>query len=668
MQSLQWYVNRLGRMSPSELTYRVAQAAKVTTHRWAGLDQRAAPEPHAGPTGARFVHKDVYVDATPYIAQAEAIMAGRYQIFDLENRDLGALPEWNRDPLTGRLAPLLHAASLDYRDEQLVGNIKYLWEPNRHLHLPQLAQAYALTDELRYAHAVRDQVSSWITQCPCGRGPNWSSCLELAIRLINWSITWQLLGGFEAPLFRDAEGRRFRDQWLRSIYQHARAISGRLSRFSSANNHLIGEAAGVWIASLTWNYWPRMRYWGLRCKTILENEALTQNATDGGNREQAFAYQQFVLDFLLLAGLAARGADDDFSVDYWNRILGMLEFIAAMMDAGGNVPMVGDADDGYVARLSPEPWFDNYHSLLATGAVLFDRADFAHKAGPIDDKTRWLLGANAIAQCSHEAAARRSAETPRAFPQSGYYLLGSAFDTPDEVRMLIDAGPLGYLSIAAHGHADALSVVLSIAGREILVDPGTYAYHTEPQWRSYFRSTRAHNTALVDDQDQSRQVGNFMWSRHAGAKCLLFNANGIEQRFAGEHDGYESLSDPLTHRREITYDTARRTFEFTDVFECEAAHRVCLSWHFAESAEPVAHGDELQVRAGRYLVRIIPVDRPAHVHVFRGGDAMQGGWISRRFGCKAPTTTVVWQSHIHGTTQLRTRIECEAVWQPGAGA
>ena len=660
MQRLQWYVNRLGRMSPSELTYRVAQAARETTHKWTRLDQLDAPAPHAAPTRAGFVHRDVYVDSAPYTEQADRLIAGRHDIFDLEGHDLGRSPEWNRDPLTGCLAPLSHAVSLDYRDEQLVGNIKYLWEPNRHLHVPQLAQAYVLTGEERYALAVQSHVSSWMDQCPCGRGPNWSSSLELAIRLINWSITWQLLGGAEAPLFRDPTGREFRDRWLRCVYQHARSISGRLSRFSSANNHLIGEAAGVWIASVTWNCWPRMRYWGLRCKQILETEALTQNAPDGGNREQAFSYQQFVLDFLLLSGLAARSAGEDFAPDYWQRIETMLEFVAAMMDAAGNMPMVGDADDGYVVKLSPDPAFDNYRSLLATGAMLFDRPDFARKAGGIDAKTRWLIGANAIAQ-HHSRPDKRNgvAALSRAFPQSGYYLLGDRFDTSDEVKMLIDAGPLGYLSIAAHGHADALGIVLNVAGHDVLVDPGTYAYHTEPEWRSYFRSTRAHNTAMVDERDQSRQAGNFMWSRHARAKCLLFNANGIEQRFAGEHDGYETLGDPVTHRREITYDTASRVFDITDTFECDAAHRVCLSWHFAESLDPVVHGDEMDVMAGRYRIRLVPVDRPAHVHVYRGGAAQQGGWISRRFGRKVPATTVAWQSHIHGTTTLHTRIYCE---------
>jgi hypothetical protein len=45
------------------------------------------------------------------------------------------------------------------------------------------------------------------------------------------------------------------------------------------------------------------------------------------------------------------------------------------------------------------------------------------------------------------------------------------------------------------------------------------------------------------------------------------------------------------------------------------------------------------------------------VEVHRGGTAAQGGWISRRFGHKQPTTTVLWYSRISGSTMLRTRID-----------
>ena len=367
-------------------------------------------------------------------------------------------------------------------------------------------------------------------------------------------------------------------------------IAGNLSRFSSANNHLIGEAAGVYVAASTWPLWPQMAEWGERCRLVLEEECHKQNAPDGGNREQAFAYQTFVLDFLLIAGLAARGRGEDFSPVYWRRIETMIDFLASMTSVTGNLPMIGDADDGYVVKLAAEPGFSPHISQIVTGAVLFGREDLASKAGALDGKTATLLGVEAVRRLAQLRIRGRHGFRPRMqFPESGYYLLGTAFETPDEVRLLVDSGSLGYLSIAAHGHADALSFVLSIGDREILVDPGTYAYHTEPSWRRYFRSTLAHNTVGIDGEDQSVQAGNFMWTHHAQARCIEFETGTERQRFVGEHYGYQRLVDPVVHRREIVHDARRQLIEVTDMLRCDGDHRARRSWHFAEDCVGGAH-------------------------------------------------------------------------------
>ncbi|MGH7926556.1 MAG: heparinase II/III family protein, partial [Candidatus Binatia bacterium] len=319
------------------------------------------------------------------------MIKGEFPILSLKNTNLSSPPEWNRDPLTGTVAPQVFGKAIDYRDSAKVGDIKYLWELNRHLQFPVLAQAYYLSGESRYLEAIQTQLDSWLDQCPYPSGPNWISSLELGIRLINWSLTWQLLrlkrpekSLFESP---DLEGR-----WLDSIYRHAHFIQGYFSRYSSANNHLIGEAAGLFIASMTWPFWKDMKDWGRISYRILVEEALKQNALDGVNREQTVSYQQFVLDFMLLAVLAGKTNAIEFPKEYWARMEALMEFIAAIMDVAGHVPMIGDADDALVARLSQEVDFCPYRSLLATGTLLFSRADFRSKAGKLDDKTRWLLG------------------------------------------------------------------------------------------------------------------------------------------------------------------------------------------------------------------------------------------------------------------------------------
>ena len=57
-------------------------------------------------------------------------------------------------------------------------------------------------------------------------------------------------------------------------------------------------------------------------------------------------------------------------------------------------------------------------------------------------------------------------------------------------------------------------------GTDVLADPGTYCYHGEPRWRSYFRSTLAHNTIEVGGRDQSTSGGPFLWTRHARSRLI----------------------------------------------------------------------------------------------------------------------------------------------------
>jgi hypothetical protein len=644
-------------MSVPELLHRVQQKASARIEKLGIGTADSVPRADLSRSARGFVGPDSCAASEPYVQAAAAVLAGDLRVFGLDYAG-GAIPQWNRDPKTGTVAPLKFGKTLNYRDESLVGDIKYLWEPNRHLHLVTLAQAYRLTRDQRFLHGVRLQLESWFAQCPYLLGPNWSSSLELGIRLINWSIVWQLIGGISSPAFAGKHGASFRESWLRSIYQHMHFIRGHFSRYSSANNHLIGEAAGLFVGAVTWPFWERCRRWGDDAQGVLEREAQLQNAPDGVNREQAVSYQQFVLDFLLIPALAGRANGQEFSRECWQRIEAMLEYLASIMDVGGHVPMIGDADDGYAVRLSQEPDFCPYRSLLATGAILFRRGDLKAKAGRLDDKTRWLVGADAQREYDTLPAEPHALPVRRVFPDGGYYIVGCDFETDREIRGIVDVGPLGYLSIAAHGHADALALTLSVGGREFLVDPGTYAYHTQKQWRDYFRGTAAHNTVVVDGQNQSEIGGNFMWLHHAEARCELWESNDGEDRLVGAHNGYGRLPDPVVHRRTIVLDKGSRTFDIDDQLLCEGEHTVDRCWHFAESCEVVVQSDcSVVARSGSYSIRIVPGELNVEAFDRRGVADPIGGWVSRSFDMKTQSASVVWRSHIQGNTTLRAKVE-----------
>jgi hypothetical protein len=651
-RKLVWRLNRLRCMTPAEVASRVLRVLQARAERSGGLAARTTPEPDLAAFSNHWLHADAGVDHEPYVRAADRIAAGSLDVFALRGVALGTPPRWNRDPKTGIEAPLEFGKELDYRDAGRVGDIKYLWEPNRHAHLVMLAQAWALTRKAEYLDSIAEQLASWFLACPYGYGPNWASSLEVALRLLNWSCAWQLLG-------REAIERypELRDQWLKSVYQHAHFVRGWLSLHSSANNHLIGEAAGLFIAGLAWPHWPAARGWVAAGKEILEREALAQNAPDGVNREQAVWYQQFVLDLLVTALLAGKANGQWFSADYESRIEVMMDFIASIMDAGGNVPMIGDADDGHALSLFPGKDFSPYKSLLALGAILFKRGDFKLKAGALDDRARWLLGAAADAEFALLDIEKTRLPLRQAFPEGGYYVLGCEFDSTHEIRLVADAGPLGYRSIAAHGHADALSFTLSAAGTEFLIDPGTYAYHTQERWRQYFRGTAAHNTVRIDGLDQSVPGGKFMWLKHARSACSLWLSSADQDTFEGWHDGYMRLEDPVKHRRLIQVQKMARQVLIEDTLEMEDEHDVELFFHCSEHCyvEPLPGGYLLSA-GGSSLKLLVPQAENAIHLVQRASVAPIAGWVSRAFDRREPTSTIVWRARLSGLSRLRTVI------------
>ena len=662
--TLAWKLNRLKAMGPAEVCWRVRQAvAAAFERRGFGLADDVSAGKGTG--GSAWVSPlPEGFDATPYIAAADRLLAGRWDVFSLRDCALGFPPRWNRDPKTGVEAPLAFGKDIDYRNERTVGDIKYLWELNRHLELVTLAQAWHLTRAPRFAEGAHRLLTSWLEQCPYPLGPNWTSSLELGVRLVNWTCAWHLFGGEASSLFAAEGGQALKQRWLAAIYQHCYFISGHLSRHSSANNHLFGELMGLFVGSMTWPLWPESADWRARARDELEAEAIKQNGADGANREQAFWYHHEVADMMLLCLLFGRVNGISFSGQFAKRLESMLEFIVAVMDAGGHVPMIGDADDAVMVRFSREPAFCPYRSLLATGAVLFGRGDFKVKAGRFDEKSRWLLG---------DAASERFRALPvtavelarRTFSEGGYYVLGQDFGMPCEVKAVVDAGSLGYLSIAAHGHADALAFTLSAGGNEVLVDPGTYAYHGQKRWRDYFRGTSAHNTLRVDGEEQSVPGGNFQWLSHARARCEHFESGVERDVFEGMHDGYLRLNDPVRHRRRIEFNKRDMRIEVRDSLECSEEHSVEIHWHLAESCAARVSGHAVEVGCANLRIRIECPSELNAPEVVVGRDDPPLGWISRRLGEKKPSASIACTGRISGATSLVTVVTIAIVARSG---
>jgi hypothetical protein len=608
-------------MAWPEVPFRLWRGVATRLERVGIVGRGPVPARDVSTDGPRWIEVAPDVNRSAYLAEADRILAGEVAAFEDAWQPLGDPPEWNRDPRTGRVAPPAFGLAIDHRDAA-VGDPKYLWEVNRQQHLVRLAQAWALTRDRRYLDRVGRDVSSWIEQCPFPTGLNWNSPLEAAIRLISWSVTWQLIGGVSSELFSGEPGQRLRERWLDSVYRHAWFVRHHLSKFSSANNHVLGELAGLYVAATTWPAWPALRAWRGEARRLMLRESLRQTAPDGANREQAVGYHLYALEYMLIAGVAAQAANDAFPAEFWERLRRMVGFLESIGDVAGRVPMFGDSDGGTALRLGPDRCLPPASRYGAWAGLSGAKA--------VTDEGGWL----------RRPAGGLAPEAANAFAETGYYVLASSRSAPGEVLVVADAGPLGLAPLAAHGHADALSFTLTVGGREVLIDPGTFDYYSEPGWRDYFRSTRAHNTVVVDGVDQSVAAGAFLWRHQARTRILSWATSAAEDRLEAEHDGYRRLAAPLVHRRGITLAKREPRIRVTDRFAGAGMHRAEWCWHFAE-------GWTLVVEAGRVtatdgpLVVAMDVPRGLTPSVYRGDATLPAGWRAPAFGRRVPCATLV---------------------------
>jgi hypothetical protein len=656
---LGWYLRRVAAMSPAEVAWRardqMMQAAWSLRQVRPGQIPVETPPPGGDPEFATVLPpgtaERISGEARAAILEsAERLLGGEWEVLGIVRTDL-VQPDWFLDPLTGRRSLQdRYAFRIDHRSEEQVGNVKQVWELSRLQHLTLLATAWFLTHDERYAHRVADQLRSWWRENPFLSGVHWTSGIELGVRLI--SLTWirRLLDDWPgaADLFeRDALA-------LRQIHWHQQYLAAFPSRGSSANNHVIAEVAGQLVASCAFPWFAESERWRRRSERLLEDELVRNTFPSGIGRELASDYQCFVAELGFLAAAEADACGHPLADVVWERLCAMADSAAALVDEKLRPPRQGDSDEGR-ALLLDAPVPNRWPSLLALADALVGRLDWWPQ--PPADAGGVIIGA--MADARHRLAGR-PAQRPSRFADAGITLLRTAgHDHLPEIWCRCDGGPHGYLSIAAHAHADALSVEVRYGGVAILADPGTYCYHGEPPWRSYFRSTIAHNTAELGGRSQSSERGPFMWARHADAREVEVIDDGDIATWTAEHDGYASLDPPALHRRSVLLDRASRSIDITDEIE-GGSHDIRLAFHLG----PEVHV-ELNERCAvlSWPAPSAPVAARLELAsglrwtLHRGETDPILGWYAPGFGRRVPAFSLLGSGRSAPGAPLATRLE-----------
>jgi hypothetical protein len=508
----------------------------------ASLDARFFHGPSHRAQLSRALLQSLPLASSNTIAMAQALLNGGVDLLSQPIRLINGTIDWQADPVSGK--HLWPDASMDERDAiSTGGDVKHVWEINRHQFLVILGRAFWLSGDAEYARRAAFLIEDWIERNPVGRGVNWASHLEVAMRAISW--LWVLPYLLAWP----GLNARFLQQWLHSLTAHHRHLARNLSIYTDPTNHLIGEATALWMLSVCLPELPGARQQAARAQNILIRELGRQVSIDGVNREQASSYHRFVLDFYLQVVVLARRNQRTLPAMVEERVQVMLEFAAALAGAHGHAPMIGDSDD---ARGLPIPqasgW--DFRDLLSTGAALFRRAEWKQAAGGIAEATVWLLGPGVVKDYAALQSAAARPGVGRIFSDGGYCFM--PMHVADEhAELIFDCGPLGLLPNAAHGHADALSVLLRIGGATILGDPGTGTYFADARVRNALRCTAAHNTLSVDALDQADPFATFKWVNPMRSR-LVESYTGMHFDYAhAMHDGYTRLRKPVLHWRSV---------------------------------------------------------------------------------------------------------------------
>jgi hypothetical protein len=610
------------------------------------------------------------------LTRAEAIHRHEFEIFG-ERYACGAEIDWHRDPKSGHRWPLRNAGELRIVNAAPEADVKRPWELARFHHLLPLGKAYLVTREPRHAAEFAAQITRWLKENPYPRGIHWAMPMEAAIRSVNWIAA----GAFFAA--DDALEEPFWQEFLRALFMHGRFVyAHREWNPVARGNHYLACVVGLLYMGAFFSELPEAQRWLRFARREFVREMNAQVREDGVAHEGSSGYHIFVTEMFLTGAMlltrldANKEISGDLKVaatrtdkkelrgpDVWAqlaescgkeftaRLEKMFEFVAALSAGREQTPILGDADDGrllaYCAMETraggPEgrPYKGEIEAaahLLSVGRALFGRSDWPGDAHGCEE-VWWRLGRAPEPPSSPGSTSAESV----AFHHSGYFFFASA-----RMRGSVRCGPLGINGWANHAHCDQLNVEFCWDGKPVVVDPGTYLYSGDAAERNVFRSTRAHNTVMVDGEEQNRfwpgLLFRMMDDTRSDAKVWRAGLERVE--FVGEHAGYQRLRGKVGVTRRVALDRRGDILFVGDALRGTGTHKLEWFFHLAPGIAPkrvekrpgnLAALAELAPETAGYLFqaawRVGPLlmiaAAPENVRL---ETKLESGWVAPRYG------------------------------------
>ena len=412
--------------------------------------------------------------------------------------------------------------SISQRED--IGDIRTNWELNRHYQFAGMAKSFYVTGDFSILEELQELFYDWNNKNHFLCGVEWTSAMEIAIRVNSWIYTYCFLNkAFEKY---NLENNKILKDISRGIIIMTDYIVKHRAKYSSANNHLIVEMYAVGMSGIFFDYKP----WEKLAFNILTDELPRQNYSDGVNKEMSLHYQSFVMEAYGLLMIEMQHNEIEIPEIWKEYLSNMSEFVCDCCGDFGETIVFGDNDEGKILDISGKH-FDHYRYVLNLMGIVLDKR--YSKMDEIHENICWIVDTQYIADSSKKEL--YISPDVKSYKQGGYTLIRCQ---DNKIFIGIDHAELGFGSLAAHGHADALSFQMFIEGIPVFVDPGTYNYHVPKQTRDDFRATKNHNTVCINGENQAEMLGPFLWGKRYLCQMprITVNDDGIniqvETRYA----------------------------------------------------------------------------------------------------------------------------------------
>ncbi len=605
-------------------------------------------------------------ESSALLGDAERIVRGDLPLFRRFGWQTGQPTDYQRDPVSGETWPDCFYGDVPYRNPEPRGDVRISWELNRLHHLSRLSAACRVSGDRGLGQHVVDEFLRFIGSTTPLRGVAFASPLEAAVRGISVLLSF---AGIRGTICLPTA---VKSELLQLTRSHAYFVEKRMALHSSRNNHTIGEASFLVLAGLLFPELPEASRWRDQGFSRLAREILEQIHPDGVLKEQATGYAMFVLELVSLPLLAWTRSGRNVSQDLRSRLRSVAEFVVHITDSRGNLPSIGDGDDGRGFDLSGSP----LPTLSTLRVALWASGTSPQRLGIFgEDLASWLLTSD-VSFLEEEKTSERdrgpSRPGSRLFESGGVAVLrarlgGGSHEAEEkasdssEIVCVMRCGPFGLPPLYGHAHADQLSITVSVGGRPLLVDPGTYLYHGGGDYRDYFRSTRAHSTVCIDGLDQACIEGAFLWSSPSTGRIESHFLGKETLSVRGSHDGYDRLADPVRHVREVRLSPNETTLLVVDEIVAEAEHEVEIGFQFAPGIQVESLGENrfgVEFGEDKSATLILPDELEAKVRV--GETSPLSGWVSPAFGSILPAARISGKTVICGGARFVSELVFES--------